>query len=105
LGGAGGGWGYILASVLPSSWDKEIARFFAALKSFDDRLAAGNPLATSPEKLFQGPVADALTHVGQLATLRRMAGSGIRGESYVAADIRIGWVGMEQTPPIREFEG
>jgi len=45
-----------------------------------------------------------ITHVGQLATLRRMAGFGIRGEDYFAADIIVVWVGMDQTPPIREFD-
>jgi len=56
------------------------------------------------EKLFQGPIADALTHVGQLTMLRRLANAPIRGESYFAADIAIGRVGPEQAPPKREFE-
>jgi hypothetical protein len=88
----------------PGDWNHEVARFFAALKTFDDRLAKPIPLACAPEKLFQGPVADALTHVGQLATLRRMAGSGIRGESYFRAQITTGRVGMDQAPPVREFD-
>jgi hypothetical protein len=85
-------------------WREEIARFLAALKAFDDRLATQSPLAASPEKILQGPVADALTHVGQLATLRRMAGSGIRGESYFRADIVSGRVGMDQPPPKWKFD-
>ncbi len=88
----------------PGAWDNEVARFFAALKAFDDRLAKPIPLACAPEKLFQGPIADALTHVGQLATLRRVAGSGIRGESYFRAQITTGRVGMDQPPPVREFD-
>jgi hypothetical protein len=87
----------------PAGWEADVARFFAALKNLDDRLASGEPLSNSPEKIFQGPIADALTHVGQLATLRRMAGSGIRGENYFRAEIRVGHVGMEQEPPAREF--
>jgi hypothetical protein len=39
-------------------WDKEVDRFFAGLKAFDDYLASGKPLAAPPERLFQGPIAD-----------------------------------------------
>ena len=88
----------------PNSWDEEMARFLAALKALDDRLATQIPLACSPERVLQGPVADALTHVGQLATLRRMAGSRIRGESYFRAQITPGRVGMDQAPPVLEFD-
>ena len=58
----------------PLPWEKEVERFFAALKKFDDYLASNEPMHAPLEKLFQGPVADALTHVGQIAILRRMAG-------------------------------
>ena len=88
----------------PLSWDKETARFFAALKSFDDYLASAEPLHVPAEKLFQGPVADALTHVGQIAMLRRMAGGPVKGESYFVADVVVGRVGPEQAAPKREFE-
>ena len=90
--------------VPPGTWQNDVARFFASLKAFDDRLATGVPLVASAEKLFQGPVADALTHVGQLATLRRLAASGIRGESYFRAEIVAGRVGMDQAPAVREFD-
>ena len=63
----------------PREWDADIARFFAGLEAFDRRLASGVPLAVAPERLFQGPVADALTHVGQIAMLRRMAGCAMKG--------------------------
>jgi hypothetical protein len=79
-------------------------RFFAALKAFDDYLASAEPLHASPEKVFQGPVADALTHVGQLTYLRRLAGVPIRGESYLAAEITAGRVGNDQAAPKREFD-
>jgi hypothetical protein len=88
----------------PLEWNQECARFFAALKKFDDYLATGKPLQAPVEKLFQGPVADALTHVGQIAMLRRMAEAPIKGESYYAADIAIGRVGPDQAPPRKEFE-
>jgi hypothetical protein len=88
---------------VPLPWDKEGERFFAALKKFDDYLASGKPIQAPVEKLFQGPVADALTHVGQLAMMRRLAGVPIKAENFFAADVAIGRVGMEQTPPKREF--
>jgi hypothetical protein len=84
-------------------WEKEVERFFAALKKFDDYLASSEPMHASPEKLLQGPIADALTHVGQIAMLRRMAGGPVKGESYYEAEICSGRVGPEQTPPKREF--
>ncbi len=88
----------------PLPWDKECERFFAALKKFDDYLASDQPLHAPVEKLFQGPVADALTHVGQIAMLRRMAGDKITGENYFVADIRVGRIGDDQAPPKREFD-
>jgi len=69
------------------SWEQGTDRFFAALRAFDDYLAPNEPLGVSEELLFQGPIADALTHVGQIAMLRRMAGGAIRGENYFKADI------------------
>ena len=88
----------------PLPWDKEVARFFTALERFDEYLASEAPLACEPEQLFQGPIADALTHIGQLAMLRRLSGAPIRGENYYKAEIVSGRVGAEQTPPRREFE-
>ena len=88
----------------PRSWEEDCARFFAALKALDDYLASGAPLATPPEKLFQGAIADSLTHVGQINILRRIAGAPIRGENYYRADIAAGRVGAEQSAPKREFD-
>jgi hypothetical protein len=88
----------------PLPWDDEVARFFAGLERFDRRLADGEPLGYPAEKLFQGPVADALTHVGQIAMLRRMAGAPIRGENYFKADIQAGRVGADQAPGRVEFD-
>jgi hypothetical protein len=78
-------------------------RFFAALKKFDDFLASTEPMHASPEKLLQGPIADALTHVGQIAMLRRLAGGPVKGESYYEAEIAVGRVGGDQARPKREF--
>jgi hypothetical protein len=88
----------------PLPWGQEVARFFAAVGAFDRRLASGEPLGCAAEKLFQGPIADAFTHVGQLAMLRRMAGCGIRGENYFGASITAGRVGPDQAAPVFEFD-
>jgi hypothetical protein len=88
----------------PLPWNAEIERFFAAMKKFDDYLASGEPLHGSAEGLFQGPVADALNHIGQIAMLRRLAGSPILGENYFRAGVTAGRVGLEQSAPRREFE-
>ncbi len=80
-----------------------MTRFHAGLQRFDDFLAGGEPLGAAPERLLQGPVADALTHVGQLALLRRLAGSPLRGEDYFKAEITAGRVGPEQPPARLEF--
>lgn len=88
----------------PLEWDREVERFFAAVKRFDDYLASNAPLAVPPERLFQGAIADSLAHVGQLAMLRRLAGAKIRAENYSRADIQTGRVGPDQTAPKREFD-
>ena len=88
----------------PLTWKKGTARFFAALNAFDEYLASDEPLGFPEEKLFQGPIADALTHVGQIAMLRRLAGAPIRGENYFKADIEAGRVGPEQKPARVEFD-
>ena len=88
----------------PLPWDQETARFFTALEAFDSYLASDEPLGAPEEKLFQGPVADALTHVGQIAMLRRIAGGPVKGENYYVAQIDAGRVGLEQSAPRREFD-
>jgi len=87
----------------PLAWEKEVERFFAAVKKFDEYLASNEPVHATPEKLLQGPIADALTHVGQINILRRIGGEPIKSESYFAAEIVMGRVGAEQTPPKKEF--
>ncbi len=87
----------------PLEWDREVERFFAALEKFDAYLASGEPLHAPEERLFQGPLADALTHTGQIAMLRRMAGAKMSGENYYAAEIVTGRVGAQQAAPVREF--
>jgi hypothetical protein len=88
----------------PLAWEQEVERFFRALKTLDDFLASGAPIASAPEKLFQGAIADSLTHTGQIAMLRRIYGSPIKGESYYRAEIAAGRVGTDQARPRKEFD-
>jgi hypothetical protein len=88
----------------PLPWDQAVARFFDGLAALDRRLASPAPLGFPAERIFQGPVADALAHVGQIAMLRRLAGHPVRGENYFKAEIVAGRVGPEQAAPRREFE-
>lgn len=90
-------------SAKPATWDHEVARFFAALGAFDAYLASDEPIHGPIEKLFQAPVADALTHTGQLAMLRRLAGCKMKSENYSAATVEIGRVGLDQAKAAKEF--
>ncbi len=95
---------HVWRPAAPLPWEEEVERFFTAVARLDASLAADTPLGGSVERLFQGPVADALTHVGQLALLRRLAGSPVRGENYARADIAAGNVGPAQPPSRVEFD-
>ena len=86
----------------PLAWELESARFFGSLQAFDDFLASDAPLQ-SVERLLQGPIVDALTHTGQIAMLRRQAGSPIRAEAFFISQIAVGRVGADQAPPRREL--
>jgi hypothetical protein len=88
----------------PLSWEREVERFYEGLRRLDEFLASSSPLQAPPEKLFQGPIADALTHVGQISMLRRMSGAPVRGENYYKAAIQTGLVGPDQPPPAYEFD-
>lgn len=88
----------------PLPWNEEVKRFHAALESFDNYLASDAELSDTCERLFQGAIADALTHVGQLTMLRRIAGAPIKGENYSRAKIEAGRVGAEQEAAKREFD-
>ena len=96
--------GYDWKAAGGEEWTTEVDRFFSGLAALDAALAADD-FNGSMEKLIQGPLADALTHVGQLAMLRGMAGMPVRPESYAKAAITIGRVGREQPAPGREFDG
>lgn len=92
-------WGLIMAKdkhvwheSAPQAWDLDVERFFAVLAAFDAFIASGAPLQAPLDRLFQGPVADALTHVGQIAMLRRLAEAPLKGENFFKADIAIGQI-------------
>ncbi len=87
----------------PLAWRDEIARFYASISALDAKLAEIGAGGSTPEKLFQGPISDALTHVGQLAMMRRQAGIKMSGENYYVAEIVAGRVGPEQAIPRRVF--
>ena len=104
-------WAHLLAQgpykweeVPPQPWEGEVKRFFEELKQLDDYLASETPLGNPVEKIFQGPIADAINHVGQIAMLRRLAGSPVRGENYFKAEIVTGQVGPEQSSKRAEFD-
>ena len=88
----------------PLAWPDEVSRFYEALARVDAQLASHPLVNVSVEGLLQGPIADALTHVGQITLLRRLAGSPVRGENYLRAAIEAGRVGPDQTAPRGEFD-
>lgn len=87
------------SNATPLSWEEEIGRFFTSIQRFDDYLESGLPIAWDPGRIFQGGIADALTHTGQLAMLRRLSGHKMKGENYAKAQIAVGKVGFDQSPP------
>lgn len=95
---------YVFHESAPLQWEQEIARFFGALEKFDACLASEKTLGFPAERLFQGPIADALTHVGQIAILRRISGAPIKGENYFKAEIVAGRVGARQSSKRVEFD-
>jgi hypothetical protein len=79
------------------AWEEEVGRFFRILSELDKSLKSGLQWnGRTEEQILQGPLADAMTHVGQLAMLRRMASSPIPKESFDEAAIRPGDV----SPPV-----
>jgi hypothetical protein len=95
---------HVWKESVPLAWDPEIERFFEGLRRLDETLAGPETLGFPAERLFQGPVADALTHVGQISMLRRLSGTPVKGENYFKADIIAGRVTEEQSPPVSEFD-
>ena len=85
----------------PGTPKQEIERFHSSLAELDAFLGSSAPIMAEIPRLLAGPIADSLTHIGQLAILRRMSGSPTIGENYYTADIVTGHVGPEQSPPVK----
>ena len=86
---------FVYLQSSPQTWEEDVKRFFNAVKEFDLYLASEAPLAQPIEKILQGPIADALTHVGQIVMMRRLAGKPIREASYFTAEIKAGEINEE----------
>lgn len=86
-------------------WTTEVDRFFNGLAELDAAIAVDGEFPGDINKLIQGPIADALTHVGQLAMLRGMMKAPVKPESYARAVITVGRVGLDQESPKAEFDG
>ncbi len=80
--------------------DEEINRFHEVLEDLGRLLAEGAPLQGITERqLLQGPLSDVMTHVGQLALLRRLHGSPVPPENFIFADIAPERLGRNQSTP------
>jgi hypothetical protein len=81
--------------------DAEIARFHAMLQALSRHLDAGTELrGVTEEQLLQGPFSDAMTHAGQLAVLRRLAGSPVPPENFIVAAVDPANLGPHQADPV-----
>jgi len=94
---------HVFREVEELPWQAQVERFFTSLQALDAYLASGGEIRWDPGRVFQGGIADALTHTGQLAMLRRLAGVKMMGENYMRAEIETGRVGLDQAKPVREF--
>lgn len=96
---------YRWQAVPQTDWTESTNRFFHGLAALDAALADPTARGLPAPQILQGPLADALTHVGQLAMIRGMAGAPVRPESYARAQIGIGRVGRDQSATRKEFDG
>ena len=85
-----------------SSLPEEVVRFHEMLEDLATHIEAGDPLLQdmSAERLLQGPFVDAMTHAGQLAMLRRLAGTPVPPENFIVADIKSERLGIQQAAPV-----
>lgn len=83
--------------------DAEVARFHEMIKTLAAHIESAAPLSegVTTERLLQGPLADAMTHVGQLAMLRRLAGAPVPPENFVFAEVDPARLGRDQAMPAR----
>lgn len=85
-------------------WGGEVEHFYATLSNLDESLRTRTPRGVTELQILQGPLSDAMAHVGQLLMLRRLAGAPVPSENYIYADIRAGVVGPDQPDPVAPDE-
>jgi hypothetical protein len=88
------------------SLQEEIIRFHLMVEDVAGHIEAGTPLAEgmTEERLLQGPFSDAMTHAGQLAMLRRLAGVPVPPENFIVAEITAERLGINQAEPVSPDE-
>lgn len=88
-----------------ATFESEVERFHEIVRKLVEHLERGSPIGdSSAEQLLQGPLADSMTHAGQLAMLRRLSGHPIPPENFHAADISAGNTGQDQPAPVSPDE-
>ncbi|MGI9037806.1 MAG: hypothetical protein ACR2GQ_02990 [Gemmatimonadota bacterium] len=88
----GGSW---RAHTLPA-FDDEIERFHEVLGDLGRLIAEEDFVEFSSRELLQGPLADVMTHAGQLAMLRRLHGSPVPPENFIDAEVDAANLGRAQ---------
>jgi hypothetical protein len=84
--------------------ENEVARLHATLSRLHEHFANGSFERMRPEGFLQGPLADAMTHVGQLAMLRRLYGAPVPPENFIFAEVDSRNVSAEQPDPVAPDE-
>ncbi len=78
-----------------------IASFHQVVEDLARHLDAGSKMhGITPEVMLQGPFSDAMTHAGQLAMLRRLAGDPVPPENFIYATISPDNLGPNQPMPV-----
>jgi hypothetical protein len=90
---------------LPTLSD-EIERFHQMIELLAQHLRNGDSFLNdiTEERLLQGPLADAMTHAGQLAMLRRLVGDPVPPENFIVAQIKSDSLGIDQADPVSPDE-
>lgn len=84
------------------SLEEEVERFHEMLDLLAQHLRNGDALLNdmTEERLLQGPFSDAMTHAGQIALLRRLAGAPVPPENFIVAEIKPERLGRDQARPV-----
>jgi hypothetical protein len=93
--------GGIYPQPVPEDWEKDIEAFHEMLGDLGRYLDSDTPLQnTTEERMLQGPFSDAMTHAGQIAMLRRLAGSPVASENFIVADVSPDNLSASQPDPV-----